>query len=74
MSIKLLARDVYKAHQKVDKARKAYEQSSPAERDTLKAELLAAEKELQLLKKMLAGEKDSGSFRSRFDEFQGARR
>lgn len=69
MSIRAVALEVYKAHQKVESLEKEYEEASPAEQEALARELEFARKELSMLRKMLDGEKESGSFRKRFSGF-----
>ncbi|SDP61752.1 hypothetical protein [Desulforhopalus singaporensis] len=69
MSIRLLARDVYRAQQNVDRLRKLYDTCTAQEKDRIKRELQGAEKELALLRKMLDGEKQSGPFRKKFAGF-----
>jgi hypothetical protein len=69
MSIRALARDLYKAQQRVDRIKKEMEQTDPGQGGELQAELRFALKELELLRKMLDGEKESGEFRKRFSGF-----
>ncbi len=69
MSIRALARDLYKAQQRVDRIKKAMEQAGPGQGSKLETELRFALKELELLRKMLDGEKESGEFRKRFSGF-----
>jgi hypothetical protein len=66
MSIKALALELYRARQKVDMIQKEIELKSGKERETLKNELKTAQKEWQMLRKMLDGRKESGSFQKRF--------
>ena len=66
MSIKALALELYRARQKVDMIQKDIELTSGKEQETLKNELKTAQKEWQLLRKMLDGRKESGSFQKRF--------
>ncbi len=65
MSIKALALELYRARQKVDMIQKEIELKSGKERETLKNELKTAQKEWQMLRKMLDGRKESGSFQKR---------
>ncbi len=65
MSIKALALELYRARQKVDMIQKEIEIKTGQERETLKNELKTAQKEWQMLRKMLDGRKESGSFQQR---------
>jgi 5-bromo-4-chloroindolyl phosphate hydrolysis protein len=69
MSIKLLALDLYKAQQNVERLRTEMEGASPEDQVVLKRELADARKEWEVLRKMLDGRKDSGSFRQKFAGF-----
>jgi len=69
MSIKALALELYHAQQKVDMIKKKIETSPGGEDKILENELMAAQKEWQMLRKMLDGQKESGSFIKRFDKF-----
>jgi hypothetical protein len=69
MSIKALALELYRAQQKLDMIQKKIETSSSEEQKKLENELKIAQKEWQMLRKMLDGQKESGSFRKRFDKF-----
>lgn len=69
MSIRALALDLYKAQQAVDKLQKALSGASPAEKEGVARELRDAQKELEMLRKMLEGRKESGSFRQKFSGF-----
>ena len=69
MSIKLLAVELYRAQQKVDSIQKEIEKADYKEQESLKSELRVAGKELQMLRKMLDGQKESGSFRKKFTGF-----
>jgi predicted nucleic acid-binding Zn-ribbon protein len=69
MSIKAIARDMYKARQKVDKLEREMENASFKEQDALRGELRIAQKELNMLRKILDGEKESSSFRKKFQGF-----
>lgn len=73
MSIRLLARDLYRAEQNVDQLQKKLDGAGGAEKITLSAEVKIARQERDMLRKMLAGEKESGSFRKRFDGFGASR-
>jgi hypothetical protein len=69
MSIKLLAVDLYRAQQKVDSIQKEIEKADYKEQESLKSELRVAGKELQMLRKMLDGQKESGSFNKKLSKF-----
>jgi len=69
MSIRALAVDLYKAQQKVNQLEKAIDEAAAAEKNVLNQELTVAKKELEMLRKMLDGEKESGDFRKRFTNF-----
>ncbi|KJR96427.1 MAG: hypothetical protein VR65_28285 [Desulfobulbaceae bacterium BRH_c16a] len=71
MSIRALALDLYKAQQNVDDLQKALSTATPEDKDELARELRAAQQELQTLRRMLDGKKESGSFRKRFSGFGG---
>jgi len=68
MSIKALAREVYRAQQKVNRLEKACE-SAAGDEDALKMELVMARNELAMLRRILDAEKESGKFRAKFDGF-----
>ena len=70
MSIRALALDLYRAQQAVDKLQKALSDAAPAEKDGIARELRSAQKELEILRKMLEGRKESGSFRKKFSGWQ----
>lgn len=74
MSIRDLAKDVYKAQQNFDRLKKKYESAELADRQSLVNELNLAEKELQMLRRMLDGEKESGEFRKKFTGFGNSKR
>jgi hypothetical protein len=65
MSIRALALELYRAQQAVDTLQKALEKAPPAERDGLTQELRVARKELEMLRKMLEGRKESGLSRKK---------
>ena len=67
MSIRALALDFYKAKQKVVKFEKLMANGSRAEQKELQQELNSAIQEEKILCKMLAGEKESGDFRKKFE-------
>ena len=69
MSIRLIAKDLYRAQQNVDQLQKQIESSSEAEKNVLAVDLNAAIQERDMLRRMLDGEKESGDFRKRFDGF-----
>jgi len=74
MSIRALARELYKAQQKVDMLQKKHDDGKQGEKDTLAQELNFARKEFQMLRRMLDGEKESGTFRSRFSGFGNSKK
>ncbi len=69
MSIRLLAKDLYRSQQNVEQLQKKYDDSSVTEKTILGIELKAAVQEQDMLRRMLDGEKESGEFRKRFDGF-----
>jgi hypothetical protein len=69
MSIRALALDLYKAQQQVERLQKALSVAAPAEKDGVARELRAAQYELKILRQMLDGEKESGSFRKKFSGY-----
>ncbi len=73
MSIRSLATDLYRSQQKVEKLEKAFAAAAPAELITIEEELRGARAELQLLRKMLDGEKETGLSRSRLGSFVNKR-
>lgn len=74
MSIKSLARELYKAQQNVAALQNKIDNAAPAEKESLTQEMKHAQKEMQMLRRMLDGEKESGSFRSRFTGFGNTRK
>jgi hypothetical protein len=74
MSIRALALDLYRARQAVDRLEKAHENASQDEKTALGQELKMAQEELAMLRRMLDGEKESGSFRKRFQGFGSSKR
>lgn len=70
MSIRSLARELYKAQQQVATLQQKIDSAPPGERDSLNQQMKFAEKELQMLRRMLDGEKESGTFRQRFSGFK----
>lgn len=73
MSIRALAKDLYKAQQSVDQLQKKIEAANPGEKIHLEGELKLAVQDRDLLRRMLDGEKESGNFRKRFDGFGSTR-
>ena len=73
MSIRAVAKDLYKAQQSVDQLQKKVDAAGPAEKVNLEGELKLALQDRDLLRRMLDGEKESGSFRKRFDGFGSTR-
>ncbi|SHO51664.1 hypothetical protein [Desulfopila aestuarii] len=69
MSIRAIARDLYRAQQQVDKLEKEMAAASLADQDLLRGELRQAKKEMEMIKRMLDGEKESGKFRNKFQGF-----
>lgn len=69
MSIKLLAVELYRAQQKVDSIQKEIEKADYKEQESLKSELKVARKEWQMLRKMLDGQKESGSLSKKLSKF-----
>lgn len=69
MSIRLMAKDLYKAQQNVDQLQKKIDSAEPKERASLETELKIVTQERNMLRRMLDGEKESGDFRKRFDGF-----
>ena len=74
MSIRALAKDLYRAQQNFDRLTRAHESAAPEERQALARELKIAEKELLMLRRMLDGEKESGKFRKKFNGFGNSKR
>lgn len=73
MTIRLIAKDLYKAEQKVSRLEKEVEQANLNEKTALQTELKMATKERDMIRKMLDGEKESASTRKRFDGFGSCR-
>lgn len=69
MSIRALAKDLYRAQQNFNRLEKACERASAEDEHALKMELRMARNELEMLRRMLDGEKESGSFRKKFTGF-----
>ncbi|BHH83530.1 hypothetical protein [Desulforhopalus sp. 52FAK] len=69
MSIRLMAKDLYKAQQSVDQLQKKIDSAEPKDIASLEAELKIVTQERNMLRRMLDGEKESGEFRKRFDGF-----
>lgn len=69
MSIRLVAKDLYRAQQKVGELEKRLLQLAGAEKVKLEQELRLACRERDMLRKMLDGEKEQGDFRKKFDGF-----
>ena len=65
MSIRHLATDLYRSRQKVEKLEKALAAAAPSELVSIEDELRRARAELQLLRKLLDGEKETGLSRLR---------
>ncbi len=70
MTIRAIARDLYRARQKVEGLQKDLEAAaSSAEREKLQGELRGATAELRTLQRILDGEKESASIRKKFQGF-----
>lgn len=70
MSIRQLAKDLYRAQKNVDALQKTIEESqTEPEKTALRVERKLVAQERDMLRRMLEGEKESGEFRSRFDGF-----
>ena len=69
MSIRSLARDLYKAQQKVTALQQEVDSAPQDKKDSLTQKLRYSQQELQMLRRMLDGEKESGTFRQRFSGF-----
>ena len=69
MSIRLVAKDLYKAQQNVDQLEKKMVEASAADLLSLAGELKFALRERDMLRRMLDGEKESGQFRQKFQGF-----
>lgn len=69
MSIRLMAKDLYKAQQSVDQLQKKIDSAEPKDIASLEADLKIVTQERNMLRRMLDGEKESGNFRKRFDGF-----
>lgn len=69
MSIKAIAQELYRAQQNVERLEKEIEVVPSSEKDGLREELRQAKAEWQILRKMLDGEKETSSFRKKFQGF-----
>ena len=69
MSIKALARDLYRAQQNVARLEKLLAEAPPAKAEEIRNELRGAKAEHALLRKMMNGEKESSEFRKKFKGF-----
>jgi len=69
MSIKAIARDLYRAQQKVNRLEQELEGASAVRQEALRTELQQARNELAMLRRILDGEKESGQFRKKFKGF-----
>jgi hypothetical protein len=74
MSIRSLARELYRAQQKVDALQKAHDSGTRSEQESLLQELRLARKESQMLRRMLDGEKEAGPMREKFSGFGRSKR
>ena len=66
MSIRSLARELYKAQQNVTALQKKIDSAAPGREGSLSREMKLAQKELQMLRRMLDGEKESGDLSQTF--------
>jgi len=69
MSIRAIARDLYRVQQLVNALEKQLEEASLADQDRLRGELSQAQKEMAMIRRMLDGEKETGQFRKKFKGF-----
>lgn len=69
MSIRLLARDLYRAQQNVERLEKELQVARGGRDEALQIALRQAQAELLMLRKMLNGEKESSDFRRKFQGF-----
>lgn len=69
MSIRALAREMYRAQQNVDRLEKLLEKAPPTEAEKIRGELRMAKAELATLRRMMSGEKESSDFRKKFKGF-----
>lgn len=69
MSIRAIARDLYRVQQQVGRLEKEMESASLIEQDRIRGELNQARKEMAMIKRILDGEKESGQYRKKFQGF-----
>ena len=69
-----MALALYRAQQEVETLQKKHDSATPEEKAALAQELNFAVKEMQMLRRMLDGEKESGAFRQRFSGFGNSRK
>ena len=69
MSIRAIAKDLYKAQQRVHQLEGKLESCSPAGEQAVQDELRRARQELTLLKRIMNGEKESADMRLKFKGF-----
>ncbi len=74
MSIRALALDLYKVKLKVDVLQKEYDIATADDQPVLAQELKMVQEEFRMLRRMLDGEKESGTFRERFSGFGNSKR
>lgn len=74
MSIRALALELYKAKLEMDALQKKHDSATQDDKPVLEKELKMVQKEFQMLRRMLDGEKESGSFRKRFSGFGNSRK
>lgn len=69
MSIRALARELYRAQQNIDRLEKLLENAPHSEAENIRIELRVAKAEHAMLRKMMNGEKESSDFRIKFKGF-----
>ncbi len=74
MSIRALALDLYKAKLRLDSLQKEHDNAAADGKIALGQELKMVQKEFQMLRRMLDGEKESGNFRKRFSGFGNSKK
>jgi hypothetical protein len=74
VSIRALARDLYRAQNNLDLLQKIYDQADTADKIATGLELKAARAELDMLRRMLEGEKESADIRKRFSGFGSSKK
>ncbi len=74
MSIRALALELYRAQQRVDQLQKRHDAAAQVEKAELGRELKFAQKELEMLRKMMDGRKEAGQARKRYGGFGNFKR